>query len=81
MDDEPQNSESNGKSKFQLPKWLGIRHLIGLAVGLASGYAYYYFVGCQGGACPLKSNPYYMLALGGLSGYLIADLFRKKTTK
>lgn len=78
---EPSYNNPEPGTKRKLPKWLGIRHLIGLAAGLAGGYAYYYFIGCQGGACPLKSNPYYMIALGGLSGYLIADLFRKKTSK
>lgn len=44
----------------------------GLAVlgGGAAGFAYYFFIGCTGGACPITSNPYistvYGAAIGGL---------------
>ncbi len=54
------------------PKYL-IKILIGVVVGLLLGYAYYYFVGCRSGACPLRANPYYNLLLGGLIGYLVTD--------
>ena len=62
------------KASFQ------IRHFIGLFVGAAGGFAYYYFVGCQSGTCALKSNPFYNIVLGLLLGYLIADMikFKKK---
>ncbi len=57
-----------------------IRHIIGLVIGGIAGFAYYYFVGCQSGACALKSNPFYNIVLGLLLGYLIADIikFKKK---
>jgi hypothetical protein len=50
--------------------------LIKIAVtvlGIIAGYAYYYFVGCRTGSCPLRANPYYNMLLGGLLGYIIAD--------
>lgn len=50
-------------------------------VGIAGGYAYYYFIGCAGGSCPITSNPWYSMAWGGLLGYLVSDLFNKKSPK
>lgn len=52
--------------------------ITGILIGGASGFAYYYFVGCATGACPLKSNPYLMTAYGALLGYLVFDMFKKK---
>ena len=36
--------------------------------GCAAGFAYYYYVGCVSGACPLSSNPYISTLYGGLLG-------------
>lgn len=51
-------------------------------VGAAGGFAYYYFVGCKTGACPLQSNPLFSSLWGGLLGVLIFDavmeIIRKK---
>jgi hypothetical protein len=48
--------------------WL--RLLLGVAVGGAGGFAYYYIIGCYGGACPLTSNPWLSTAYGALIGWL-----------
>ena len=49
------------------------RFLLLTIVGGISGFAYYYFIGCDSGGCAIKSNPYYMtlwgLVLGGVLGY------------
>ena len=37
-------------------------------LGAVGGYAYYYFVGCASGACPISSNPYISVAYGALIG-------------
>ena len=51
--------------------WLK-RTLVILA-GAAGGYAYYYFIGCVSGTCPITSNPYistaYGAVVGGLAGW------------
>jgi len=52
--------------------------IIGIPVGMLGGYLYYYFVGCNSGACPITSNPYISVMYGGLMGYLVLDLFKKK---
>jgi hypothetical protein len=50
--------------------WLK-RTLIVLA-GAGAGYAYYYFIGCVSGACPISSNPYISTAYGAAVGALLA---------
>lgn len=45
-----------------------------IALGVIGGWAYYYFVGCSTGSCPLKSNPWTMMGYGGLIGYLAGDV-------
>jgi xanthine/uracil permease len=55
--------------------------IIGVIVGLIGGYLYYYFVGCNSGTCPITSNPWISTLYGGLMGYLLFDLFKKKNTE
>jgi hypothetical protein len=49
--------------------------LIGLFTfaGVATGYAYYVYIGCNGG-CPLQSNPYLSMIWGGAMGYLLPGI-------
>jgi len=48
-----------------------IRVLVGILIGGAAGYAYYRFVGCRTGACPLTGNPYISTAYGAMMGLLV----------
>ena len=52
--------------------------LLGLVVGAIGGYAYYYFIGCNDGSCPLTSKPYISIGFGAVFGYLIFDMFKKE---
>ena len=52
--------------------------IIGLLVGAAGGYLYYYYVGCASGTCPLTSNPSISVLYGALMGFLLFDIFKKK---
>ena len=51
--------------------WLKRSLFIGL--GAVGGFAYYYFIGCVSGTCPISSNPYistvYGALIGGLAGW------------
>ncbi len=46
-------------------------------LGAAAGFAYYFFVGCTSGTCPITSNPYISTAYGALIGMV----FTMNTTK
>lgn len=68
--------------KFKLPdKKQLIVYSTFILIGIIGGYLYWRFVGCQTGSCPLKSNPYYTIAVGGLFGYLIPDMFYERKKK
>ncbi len=50
-----------------------LRAFIGVVVGGGLGFAYYKFVGCSTGACPLTSNPIISTIYGMGIGALIAS--------
>lgn len=54
---------------------------IGILLGAIGGYAYYYFIGCNSGGCPITSNPNISIMYGALLGYLFLDMFSKKEKK
>lgn len=54
---------------------------IGVAVGAMGGYAYYYFVGCESGTCPITSKPLNMTLYGAVMGALLLSIFDKPSTK
>ncbi len=50
-----------------------IKLLIFSGAGASLGFAYYYFIGCQSGSCPITSNPVistlYGLMIGVVAGF------------
>ena len=52
-----------------------LRIVIGVVVGGGLGFAFYKFVGCSSGTCPLTSNPYISTIYGGILGALVAASF------
>lgn len=50
------------------------RLLIGAVLGAAAGFAYWYFVGCAGGNCPITSSPYISTLYGAGMGALLLGL-------
>ena len=53
---------------------------LGIVLGSGVGFAYYYFIGCVAGACPIQSNPFLMTGYGALFG-LILGIPGKKNEK
>jgi len=49
---------------------------IGAVLGGGLGFAYYKFIGCSSGACPLTSHPVISSLYGAVLGALIATSFR-----
>jgi len=50
--------------------WSQIVSFWPVALGGVLGFAYYRFVGCKTGACPLTSNPWISTLYGALIGWL-----------
>ena len=50
-----------------------LKTVAGVIVGALLGYAYYRFVGCATGACPLTSNPWVTTIYGAVIGFLVTS--------
>lgn len=48
-----------------------VRRVAAVLLGSAGGFAYYYFIGCASGACPITSNPYISTGYGALIGVIL----------
>jgi hypothetical protein len=49
-----------------------IKLALGVGLGGVVGYAYFYFIGCQSGTCPISSNPIISTAYGSVVGALLS---------
>jgi len=54
---------------------------IGITTGLILGFAYWYYIGCASGTCPLTSKWYTSSLYGALFGYLVTSLGIDMTKK
>jgi len=45
-------------------------------LGAIAGFAYWHFVGCASGSCPIQSKWYLSTLYGGILGFLVAGLFK-----
>jgi hypothetical protein len=50
--------------------WL--KRILFAGIGAGAGYAYYAFVGCRTGSCPIWSSPVISTAYGAAAGALLA---------
>ena len=53
-----------------------LKLVAGVVLGGGLGLAYYKFVGCSSGTCPLTSNPWISTIYAAALGLLIATSFR-----
>ena len=51
--------------------------IIGAMIGAVAGYAYYYWIGCNSGSCPITSKPVNSTVYGALLGGLLFNMFKK----
>ncbi len=49
-----------------------LKIVIGAAVGGSLGFAFYKFIGCSTGACPITSNPWVSTFYGAFLGVLMS---------
>jgi hypothetical protein len=50
---------------------LTLKLLLGVVLGAIGGYAYYHFIGCNTGSCPITSNPLSSILYGLLVGAVL----------
>lgn len=50
-----------------------VAHWWAILLGGAGGYAYYKFIGCKSGVCPITSNPWMSTLYGAVIGALLAS--------
>ncbi|MFN4027468.1 MULTISPECIES: DUF6132 family protein [Flavobacterium] len=48
---------------------------VGVIIGAVGGYAYYHFIGCASGTCPITSKPLNATLYGSLMGGLLFNIF------
>lgn len=59
-----------------------MRHLkwiTGAIAGATIGFGYWYFIGCNSGACAITSSPINSTIYGGLMGLLLVNSFSRNT--
>lgn len=60
---------------FKTYKW----KVVGVTIGAAAGFAYWYFVGCTSGTCPIQSHWHTSTLYGGLIGYILPKSPKKNS--
>ena len=50
------------------------RMILGPIIGAVIGFAYYRFIGCSSGVCPITSNPWASTLYGAFMGFMIATI-------
>jgi high-affinity Fe2+/Pb2+ permease len=53
-----------------------IKISLGLVIGGLIGFAFYWFIGCSTGACPITSNPWISTIFGMVVGAMLSNSFR-----
>ena len=59
----------------KVKKWM--RPTLFTIGGALAGLAYYHFIGCATGSCPITSNPLSSMVYMGLIGWLLSGVFGK----
>jgi len=62
----------------KIKKLIFTRTFLGVIIGMIGGFAYYYFIGCSSGSCPITSNPYISTFYGALIGGVLFYKPKKK---
>lgn len=65
-------------------KSIWVKRVLFVALGAGGGFAYYYFIGCASGTCPISSSPYistvYGALIGGMAGWPRSDKNSKEAS-
>ena len=52
-----------------------LKYGLGILLGASAGFAYWYFIGCTSGSCPITSSPVNSTIYGVLMGVLTVNSF------
>lgn len=63
---------------MKIDKSFLLKKVFPVVAGATLGYAYYYFIGCNSGACPITSNPWVSTIYGGVAGLVFTIPNNKK---
>ncbi len=58
-----------------------LKRVLPVLAGAILGYAYYYFIGCNSGTCPITSSPLISTVYGAFMGLIFAIPSKKKDEK
>ena len=58
-----------------------IKRLLPVLGGAIIGFAYYYYIGCNSGGCPITGNPYISTIYGAILGLILAFPSKKNEKK
>lgn len=62
-------------------KTIAVKWSLGILLGAAAGFAYWYFIGCTSGSCAITSSPINSTLYGGLMGGLLLNTFESPKKK
>jgi hypothetical protein len=54
-----------------MKRWITWQRGAAVLLGGAAGFAYYAFIGCASGTCPITSSPYISTGYGALIGIIL----------
>ncbi len=63
---------------MKISKQFLLKRVFPVIAGAGLGFAYYYFIGCRTGSCPITSNPYISIVYGAFAGLVLALPSKKK---
>lgn len=58
---------------------MNLKRILPVLAGAALGFAYYFFIGCKSGRCPITGSPYISTLYGAVVGLVFAFPSKKKT--